>query len=225
MRWKRYQIFAGGVRNIKAFNDRPKGCTGAGKQPGRCCEEKVSRGGWVCRGSGRGIVVPRDGDIVIPEKLDYIVVIIDARMDAGGARLNVEMAIARITQMARAAGIPCIVATQRPSVDVIITGVIKVTFTARIAFQVAAKVDSRTILDQMGADKLLGKGTCLYLPPGSGRLLRCQGALITDHEIEKVVGHIAAQGKAQLRPRNPQCAQKAQGSMGSMSLDPDDGMR
>src|SRR4051794_30002347 len=110
------------------------------------------------------------------------------------APADVEMAIARITQMARAAGIHCIVATQRPSVDVI-TGVIKANIPARIAFQVAAKVDSRTILDAMGADKLLGKGDMLYLPPGSARLIRAQGALITDQEIQGVVDFIARQGK------------------------------
>src|SRR5207249_293388 len=100
---------------------------------------------------------------------------------------------ARITQMARAAGIHCIVATQRPSVDVI-TGVIKANIPARIAFQVAAKVDSRTILDGMGADKLLGKGDMLYLPPGSAKLVRAQGALITDQETNGIVEFIAKQG-------------------------------
>jgi S-DNA-T family DNA segregation ATPase FtsK/SpoIIIE len=141
------------------------------------------------------IVVPREEDIVIPEKLSYIVVIIDELADLMlVAPADVEMAIARITQMARAAGIHCIVATQRPSVDVI-TGVIKANIPARIAFQVAAKVDSRTILDAMGADKLLGKGDMLYLPPGSARLIRAQGALITDQEIQLAVDFIAKQGK------------------------------
>src|SRR2546423_12215487 len=110
------------------------------------------------------------------------------------APADVEMAIARITQMARAAGIHCIIATQRPSVDVI-TGVIKANIPARIAFQVAAKVDSRTILDAMGADKLLGKGDMLYLPPGSAKLIRAQGALITDQEIQNIVEFIARQAK------------------------------
>jgi S-DNA-T family DNA segregation ATPase FtsK/SpoIIIE len=141
------------------------------------------------------IVVPRDEEIVIPDYLSYIVVIIDELADLMlVAPADVEMAIARITQMARAAGIHCIVATQRPSVDVI-TGVIKANIPARIAFQVAAKVDSRTILDAMGADKLLGKGDMLYLPPGSAKLIRVQGALITDGELQKIVDFIAKQGK------------------------------
>jgi len=96
--------------------------------------------------------------------------------------------------MARAAGIHCIVATQRPSVDVI-TGVIKANIPARIAFQVASRVDSRTILDAMGAHNLLGKGDMLYLPPGSAKLIRAQGVLITDHEIQCAVDFIAKQGK------------------------------
>jgi S-DNA-T family DNA segregation ATPase FtsK/SpoIIIE len=124
------------------------------------------------------------------------------------APADVEMAIARITQMARAAGIHCIVATQRPSVDVI-TGVIKANIPARIAFQVAAKVDSRTILDAMGADKLLGKGDMLYLPPGSAQLKRVQGALITDAELQSIVDFIARQGKPSYELEIHQQLQKA----------------
>jgi S-DNA-T family DNA segregation ATPase FtsK/SpoIIIE len=109
--------------------------------------------------------------------------------------------------MARAAGIHVIVATQRPSVDVI-TGVIKSNIPARIAFQVAAAVDSRTILDAKGADKLLGKGDMLYLPPGSAKLIRAQGALITDHELEQVVDFIAKQGRPSYEPEIHQQLQK-----------------
>ena len=193
---KRYQIFAKvGVRNIKSFNDRPK--HEPKPEPELPLMQNKGEGG----GEGfaveldEEIVVPREDDIVIPEKLSYVVVIIDELADLMlVAPADVEMAIARITQMARAAGIHCIVATQRPSVDVI-TGVIKANIPARIAFQVAAKVDSRTILDAMGADKLLGKGDMLYLPPGSAKLTRAQGVLITDQEIEAVVDFIAKQGK------------------------------
>jgi S-DNA-T family DNA segregation ATPase FtsK/SpoIIIE len=197
---KRYQIFARvGVRNIKSFNERPKNKPMPQSEPElplMARKEKVEPGsdGFAVE-VDEEIVVPREEDIVIPEKLSYIVVIIDELADLMlVAPADVEMAIARITQMARAAGIHCIVATQRPSVDVI-TGVIKANIPARIAFQVAAKVDSRTILDAMGADKLLGKGDMLYLPPGSARLIRAQGALITDQEIQQVVDFIAKQGK------------------------------
>ncbi|HXJ57925.1 MAG TPA: DNA translocase FtsK [Verrucomicrobiae bacterium] len=197
---KRYQIFARvGVRNIKSFNERPKDRPAKTAQPElplMARKEKVEAGadGFAVE-VDEEIVVPRDDDIVIPEKLSYIVVIIDELADLMlVAPADVEMAIARITQMARAAGIHCIVATQRPSVDVI-TGVIKANIPARIAFQVAARVDSRTILDAMGADKLLGKGDMLYLPPGSAKLIRAQGALITDPEIQGIVDFIARQGK------------------------------
>lgn len=228
---KRYQIFARvGVRNIKSFNDRPKekdAEKAAGPKdlelPLMQKKEKVEPGaeGFAVE-IDEQIVVPREEDIIIPEKLSYIVVIIDELADLMlVAPADVEMAIARITQMARAAGIHCIVATQRPSVDVI-TGVIKANIPARIAFQVAAKVDSRTILDQMGADKLLGKGDMLYLPPGSAKLNRAQGALITDQEIEQVVAHIAKQGKPSYEVEIHQALQKAPSSLGSMPLDPDD---
>jgi S-DNA-T family DNA segregation ATPase FtsK/SpoIIIE len=106
----------------------------------------------------------------------------------------VENAIARITQMARAAGIHCIVATQRPSVKVI-TGVIKANIPSRIAFQVASKIDSRVILDEMGAEKLLGKGDMLYQPPGAPKPIRAQGPLVEDAEIQQIVDFIAKQGK------------------------------
>jgi len=197
---KRYKIFARvGVRNIKSFNDRPKNKPLPEQElelPLSAKKEKVEPGaeGFAVE-VDEEIIVPREEDIVIPEKLSYIVVIIDELADLMlVAPADVEMAIARITQMARAAGIHCIVATQRPSVDVI-TGVIKANIPARIAFQVASRVDSRTILDAMGADKLLGKGDMLYLPPGSAKLNRAQGALITDQELQNIVDFIARQGK------------------------------
>jgi DNA segregation ATPase FtsK/SpoIIIE, S-DNA-T family len=197
---KRYQIFARvGVRNIKSFNERPRNKPAPPAQSelpllGKKERVETNSDGFAVE-LDEEIVVPRDDDIIIPEKLSYVVVIIDELADLMlVAPADVEMAIARITQMARAAGIHCIVATQRPSVDVI-TGVIKANIPARIAFQVAAKVDSRTILDAMGADKLLGKGDMLYLPPGSSKLTRAQGVLITDQELQGVVDFIAKQAK------------------------------
>ncbi|MCL5097551.1 MAG: DNA translocase FtsK, partial [Candidatus Omnitrophica bacterium] len=197
---KRYHIFARvGVRNIRSFNERPreKRQAPAEPEPSRTDKKEIvetSSEGFAVE-LDEEIVVPREEEIVIPDKLSYIVVIIDELADLMlVAPADVEMAIARITQMARAAGIHCILAPQRPSGDVI-TGVIKANITARIAFQVAAKVDSRTILDAMGADKLLGKGDMLYLPSGSSRLIRAQGTLVTDAEIQSLVDFIAQQGK------------------------------
>jgi DNA segregation ATPase FtsK/SpoIIIE, S-DNA-T family len=219
---KRYQIFARvNVRNIASFNSRPKDKPLAPSEPELplvAKREKVEPGadGFAVEVDEQ-IVVPRDEDIVIPEKLSYVVVIVDELADLMlVAPADVEMAIARITQMARAAGIHCIVATQRPSVDVI-TGVIKANIPARIAFQVAAKVDSRTILDAMGADKLLGKGDMLYLPPGSGKLIRAQGALITDHEIQSAVDFIAKQGKPSYEPEIHKQLSKPVASFGDES--------
>lgn len=219
---KRYQIFARvGVRNIGTFNSRPKNKPLPQQElelPLKSKKEKVEPGaeGFAVE-VDEEIVVPREEDIVIPEKLSYIVVIIDELADLMlVAPADVEMAIARITQMARAAGIHCIVATQRPSVDVI-TGVIKANIPARIAFQVAAKVDSRTILDAMGADKLLGKGDMLYLPPGSAKLIRAQGALITDHEIQNVVDFIARQAKPSYEMEIHQQLSKPSSSFGDES--------
>jgi len=218
---KRYQIFAKvNVRNIKSFNERPKEKPTPKPEPEQpvagAKKENVEGGqeGFAVELDAE-IVVPRDDEIVIPEKLSYIVVIIDELADLMlVAPADVEMAIARITQMARAAGIHCIVATQRPSVDVI-TGVIKANIPARIAFQVAAKVDSRTILDAMGADKLLGKGDMLYLPPGSARLIRAQGVLITDQEIQNLVDFIAKQGKPSYEIEIHQQLQKPAGNLNS----------
>jgi S-DNA-T family DNA segregation ATPase FtsK/SpoIIIE len=108
------------------------------------------------------------------------------------APADVEMCIARIAQKARAAGIHLIIATQTPRADVV-TGIIKANIPCRIAFQVSSQLDSRVILDSKGAEKLVGKGDMLYLPPGSAKLERSQGAFVSDEEVERLVDHCAAQ--------------------------------
>ena len=127
--------------------------------------------------------------------MPYIVVIVDELADLmQTAPIEVESAIARITQMARAAGIHMIVATQTPRADVV-TGVIKANIPTRIAFQVASGLDSRIILDEKGAERLLGQGDMLYLPPGTSKMTRAQGVFITDEETHKLVEFCTQQSK------------------------------
>ena len=132
---------------------------------------------------------------VASEKLPYIVIIVDELADLMiVARESIETAIQRLAQLSRAVGIHLVLATQRPSVDVI-TGVIKANFPARISFKVSSRVDSRTVLDVMGADKLLGQGDLLFLKPGAVKLIRAQGSFIDDEDIGNLTDFIRVQGK------------------------------
>jgi S-DNA-T family DNA segregation ATPase FtsK/SpoIIIE len=132
-----------------------------------------------------------------PDRIPYVVLIIDELADLMmSAPIQVEKAITRISQLARATGIHLVVATQRPSVDVI-TGLIKANIPARVAFATASSVDSRTIIDMTGAEKLLGRGDMLWLPPDSPKPTRAQGVFVSDPEIELVTRH----WKQQREPR------------------------
>ncbi|OQA23668.1 MAG: DNA translocase SpoIIIE [Verrucomicrobia bacterium ADurb.Bin345] len=174
---KRYRIFAkAGVRNIKAYNSRPI-----------VKQAELFEGEAGLEGEGE--------EERAPDRLPYIVIVVDELADLMlVAQAEIENSIARLAQLSRAVGIHMILATQRPSVNVI-TGTIKANFPARISFQVAQKVDSRTILDANGADKLLGKGDMLFLPPGSSKLIRAQGTMTSDAELRRIVDYIRLQGE------------------------------
>jgi DNA segregation ATPase FtsK/SpoIIIE, S-DNA-T family len=137
---------------------------------------------------------------LVHEQLPRLVIIIDELADLMmSVGRDIEEYITRLAQKARAAGIHLILATQRPSVDVI-TGLIKANFPARISFQVTSRVDSRTILDSIGAEKLLGEGDLLFLPPGTARLTRVHGAFVSDQEVRKVINFIKQQARPRYRP-------------------------
>jgi S-DNA-T family DNA segregation ATPase FtsK/SpoIIIE len=181
---QRYQMFAKvNVRNILGFNSRKKG---AKLDPAEEAQAKLA-----------GVDPSTIDETEIPERLPYIVAIIDELADLMMvAPAEIENSIARLAQLARAAGIHLIIATQRPSVNVI-TGVIKANLPSRIAFQVASQVDSRTILDTKGADTLIGRGDMLFSPPGSSRLVRAQGAFVSDEEVQALVDFLKRNGPPQ----------------------------
>jgi S-DNA-T family DNA segregation ATPase FtsK/SpoIIIE len=197
----RYKIFAKvGVRNVTGFNARPKPKSQEELGLTTEAEGSADSDSLSLQSEASQIRVPRDDDLVIPDRLAYIIVIIDELADLmQTAPVDVESAIARITQMARAAGIHMIVATQTPRADVV-TGVIKANIPTRIAFQVASALDSRVILDENGAERLLGQGDMFYRPPGTSRLIRSQGVLVTDEEIRRLVEFVSAQGAPAFDP-------------------------
>ena len=174
-----------GVRNIDGFNARVAEAAAKGQVISRTIQTGYDRE------TGEAIYEKEDMDLSV---LPYIVVIVDEMADLMMvAGKDIEGAIQRLAQMARAAGIHLIMATQRPSVDVI-TGTIKANFPTRISFQVTSKIDSRTILGEMGAEQLLGQGDMLYMA-GGGRISRVHGPFVSDEEVEKVVAHLKTQGQ------------------------------
>jgi DNA segregation ATPase FtsK/SpoIIIE-like protein len=180
----RYRILARwGTRNLASYNKKVE------QELLDWTEEKARR--YAPRGWTEGDPLP------LPKKIPYIVIVIDELADLMMvAAKDVEESIVRLAQKARACGIHLIVATQRPSVDVI-TGLIKANMPARVAFQVRSKIDGRTILDQNGAETLLGKGDMLFLPPGVSALMRIHGPFVADEEVQRVGDYLRAQGEPQ----------------------------
>jgi DNA segregation ATPase FtsK/SpoIIIE, S-DNA-T family len=175
---RRFKLMSAlGVRNVVGYNQRLREAAKA-------------------RAPLKNPVAPDPENAALLEEMPNIVVVIDELADlmmVAGKR--VEELIARLAQKARAAGVHLILATQRPSVDVI-TGLIKANIPARVAFQVSSRVDSRTILDNMGAEALLGQGDMLYLPPAVGHVQRVHGTFVSDQEVHRVVEYLKTQGQA-----------------------------
>jgi S-DNA-T family DNA segregation ATPase FtsK/SpoIIIE len=179
MRGRYQEMMENGVRHIDAYNQ---------------LVDRRSRS--VLR------VRTREGETEEMARLPYIVIVIDELADlmlTSSSRREVEDSITQLTQMARAAGIHLIFATQRPSVDVL-TGIIKANFPSRVSFKVASQFDSRTILDQAGAETLLGFGDMLFLQPGVGGIVRVHGTYVGEGEIQRVVAHLRTQGAPEYEP-------------------------
>ncbi|MBT5957707.1 MAG: DNA translocase FtsK [Nitrospina sp.] len=188
----RYKMMAeSGVRNIGGFNE-------LAEKLQKEYDLELKKRQKTNKGVKPATDEDEDDEEVLPEppaKLPYVVILIDELADLMMvASKGVEASLTRLAQMARAAGIHLIVATQRPSVDVL-TGIIKANFPTRMSYKVTSRVDSRTILDAMGADKLLGKGDMLFLPPGTTKLQRLHGVMVSDAEIQRIVDFIKKQAK------------------------------
>ncbi len=198
---RRYRILAMvGARNLGAYNQKVEEMGADVVRDLLISEaeqtqglEKMTGGDWM-----QAFEQDEDGSARIG-RLPYIVVIIDELADLMMiAKKEVELSIARIAQKARAAGIHLVIATQRPSTDVV-TGLIKANLPSRLSFQLASYTDSRTILDRQGAERLLGQGDMLFIPPGTAHLLRLTGAYLDDGEIAKITGFLKEQGKPAYR--------------------------
>jgi len=218
---KRYRVFAkAGVRNFDGFNQRVREEKPEPAEPEPEPEVDEERIESVAAALENGELAPEadpaeEEPDEVPDRFPYIVVIIDELADLmQTAPAEVEMNIARIAQKARAAGIHLIIATQTPRADVV-TGIIKANIPCRIAFQVSSQLDSRVILDSKGAEKLVGKGDMLYLPPGSAKLERAQGAFVSDEEVERLVDHCSGQAE-------PVFAEEIQRSIESGAVDDGD---
>jgi S-DNA-T family DNA segregation ATPase FtsK/SpoIIIE len=195
---KRYQIFMRvGVRNVLSFNSRPKNKPLPPREPELpLLAKKVEPGadGFAVE-VDEEIAVPREEDIVIPERLSYVVVIVENVEDLmQAAKADAQSALEHLARNARATGIHLVLTTREASRNTLSES-IKAEIPARIAFRCESRIESRSIIGGVGADKLLGKGDLLYLPPGSAKLIRSQGAYITEQEIQSVVGFIAKQAK------------------------------
>lgn len=237
---KRYRIFAKcGVRNFDGFNNRPR--PEKEEEPEEEIVEEVTEAQEeevdlehiesIAKAFEDGDLGPSslsdddEDELVmeeeIPDRIPYIVVIIDELADLmQTAPADVEGNIARIAQKARAAGIHLIIATQTPRADVV-TGIIKANIPSRIAFQVSSALDSRVILDGKGAEKLVGKGDMLYLPPGSAKLERAQGAFVSDEEVEAIVDFCSNQCEQKFEES---IQQSIESGGGSSDEDDDDGV-
>ena len=209
---RRYRLMRDkGARNIDNYNrilerEPPPDKTRTGGD-----EEELEAGGRL---DGR--------EEMVHERLPRVVILIDELADLMmSVGRDIEEHITRLAQKARAAGIHMVLATQRPSVDVI-TGLIKANFPARISFQVTSRVDSRTILDGMGAEQLLGNGDLLFLPPGTARIIRLHGPFVSDKEVRKVTDFIKQQGRPQYRPEILEAAGGGNGDLGGPDDDYDE---